>query len=439
MGVVVVDLSVPIDSGVVVLDVQPGLYVFQQVAVGFGAHHAADAAVARAGDSTLFPLGPDNTLPVGGPVLGPIGKDGLMPLLGGAVHLHLAGNAHPDVILAEEGGQHVHDLGADAVLHALLELELQRRDFAVQGVLRQVDVADGIGNADGVDLQPLHAVSHQIPDGLGLLVGEQLALHHSHADGGGGLHHVAAVQYVCPVLSGRNVHGGIHHVGEIADRRRHLILQVLNLGVAPFLTGGECAQVLHVVVAGLVQVRHEDAGLQRRLLPGGNHNGVPVLHPVVRNALLAQEVQDIGRLGVADLGDQHGVVLLIQRQHDGGGHDKGHQNSGDDQPDLFRYLFQALLRLAQERPGLFLHVVQPLSPPSLRRAAASCRHDSCCPGPTVRAAQGIPPSPPRFRSSSWSARNRRPAPCSAAGSGNQLLSRSLCRRSLPWRGYPAGR
>ena len=37
----------------------------------------------------------------------------------GAVHFHLAGDAYPDVVLSEEGAQHVHDLGADAVFHSL--------------------------------------------------------------------------------------------------------------------------------------------------------------------------------------------------------------------------------------------------------------------------------------------------------------------------------
>ena len=217
-------------------------------------------------------------------------------------------------------------------------------------------------------------MSQQIPDGLRLPVGEHLALHHGDADGGRGLHHVAAVQYVGPVLSRCNEHVRVHHVGEVADGGRHAVLQILELGVYPFLIGGERVHVLHVVVSGLVQVRHEDAGLQRRLLPGGDHDGVPVLHPVIRDALLAQEGQDFGRLVVTHLGDQHGVILLVQRQSDGGDHNQGHQYSGDDEPYLFRYFFQAFPRLAQKRPGLFLHVVQPLSPPSLRRAAASCRH-----------------------------------------------------------------
>ena len=141
VGVVPVRLFADVEPRVVVPDGHSGLHGLPQVAVDLRAHHAADGAVAGAGNPGLVPLGALDALSVGGPVLGVLGEDGLVPHLGGAVHFHLAGDAHPDVVLSEEGAQHVHDLGADAVFHSLLELHLQRRDLAVQGVLRQIDVA----------------------------------------------------------------------------------------------------------------------------------------------------------------------------------------------------------------------------------------------------------------------------------------------------------
>lgn len=179
---------------------------------------------------------------------------------------------------------------------------------------------------------------------------------------------------VGPVLSGRDEDVGIHHIWEVADHGLHVVHQILKLGVAPLLVGGEAAQVLHVVVARLVQVCHQDTGLQRRLLSGGHHDGVPVFHLIIRDALIAQERQDVGRLRIAHLSDQHGVILLVQRQSDGGGHDQDHQNSGNGDPYLSGNLFQALLRLPKERLCLFLHVVQPLSPPSLAAPRRPVEH-----------------------------------------------------------------
>ena len=194
-------------------------------------------------------------------------------------------------------------------------------------------------------------------------------LGHGDADGGGGLHHVAAVEYVGPVLPRRDVHLGVHHVVEGPDRRGHVLLEVHALDGAAFFVGGEAVDVVQVVIMPrVVQVRHQDGALQRRHLSLRHEDRVLILHPVIRDAPFAQERQDVGRLRVAHLRDQHAVVLLVQRQHDGDGHDEDHQNSGDDDPNLFRDLLHALFHFLKEGAGLLLHILQPLSPPSLSRS-----------------------------------------------------------------------
>ncbi|MPM53810.1 hypothetical protein SDC9_100579 [bioreactor metagenome] len=70
-------------------------------------------------------------------------------------------------------------------------------------------------------------MGHQVADSGGLLVGEGRAALHRYHDRGGGVHSVAAVQNIAPVLAlGDGDHRGLYAV-HAADDASHPVLQIL--------------------------------------------------------------------------------------------------------------------------------------------------------------------------------------------------------------------
>ena len=317
-GVVVVDLPAGVRRGLRPVQIGVVLHVLGEVLVGevgigLRAHNAAHGLVAVAVVGPLVDQRADDAPAVGLTVLGVLRQVHVHPVLGDVAHLNHAVDGHVHVVLAEGGGQHLHDLGADLIGLLLLQLHFQGGGVAVGGqAAAAVCIAVGVGEADPADLQPLEGVAHQLPDGRGLLGGELFGVLHGHPDGGGGVDHVAAVQNVAAVLARRQIDGGVLHVLKAADGGPQVLLKILQHGQVPLLVGGEGAEALIVLsLAGLEHVLHQHPGLQLVLLALRHQDRVPVLHLIVPDAPGFQQLQHAGHLIHAHAGDQRSVGLVI--------------------------------------------------------------------------------------------------------------------------------
>ena len=343
----------------------PRIHIGGQLGIRRRAHQAAHSALVGGEELVCIELLARDAPALGGAVLGKLGQGDLVVVDGLVAQLHLNGNGNGHVILTVNGGQGLEDLLFEISPDLPLQLELQRgagRRRAHAGGLAGVVVALGILKADGLHLQPRHAVGHVVADGIGLRVGQGLAPLHGENHTGAGLHHVVTVQHIAPVLAHVDVYRGAAHLGELADGLLHPALQLHQPGPVPIRLGGQGADLLEVAGGGCVGLGvlvHQQPGLQAGRLALRHQYGSCAFHAVIGDPLLLEPAEHRPGLLVGRAGDQGGIGPGIQENDDANGQG-GHRDT-DNNPYFFGNLSQGRFYLFKIALQLFL--VQALSTP----------------------------------------------------------------------------
>ena len=241
-----VDLVLPVAAAAGGVAVADGLlqipHVGGQVAVAGSSHHAAHGLQAVPGDVEVLNVTPNEAAAL-------IGALGLL-IEGGVdvapVYIHLGGHRRLHVAIAVDAVEGQQHLAADEVVVVLLHLPLEGVGVAEGGgVVAGVGVVALVCDVHGVNGHPPDGVGHNAPDGVRLLVREDVVLPESQGNGGAGAG-VHVLKDVGPLLPQVNVDKGVHHAVQLADGGLKPLLHRHQPGRGPLRGGGHGAHILKV-------------------------------------------------------------------------------------------------------------------------------------------------------------------------------------------------